>query len=721
MASYRLLAHEYYVLPQARISQVYSKPYDIFLPLQDPFYVQLLLVLALMTLGVMAILLVLPHFRKTRLMIAFIQSKLAPQALPFIRIVMGITLLAASFAHTLFGPEIGVKSLPMFMSIEPILFTVGLCFILGIATSFTALVALLIFIDAVIIKGPYMLTYAYVLGVLLSYISKYIFNLSNSAKLSLIRIGLGVSLLYTAIDIKLMHPAMTLATLNDFHLASYLPFDPLFIVLGAFIIEAALGLCLIAGLFVRSASFLTLVAYTASIFFFRSESLWPHILPMAICLSLMFGHMPALSLDRILDRFVQWFFKIHPPTPFKTIVLGGGFGGISAALELSALAGKGADITLVSDTEYHALHPAFYETATYEQPRRSVAIPLASIFRSTGVKLKIGSVEQINKADKEIILKNNDRLKYDKLVVAIGSESNDFNTPGVKDYGIPLKTLTEAMEIQTRIRQLFETACNEESCQPIHIVIGGGGFTGVELAGEVIRYAHKLQEQFCVPEELVHIHLVHSQPRILSGLDEKIGISAERRLAGLGIDMVLGSRIASVGRSFITLKDERKIPCSLLIWTAGIKGCSVVATSGLEVDKENHIYVNEYLQAKNDTDVYVCGDAAAYQLPGSDPAKPQFAPAVAQVAKEQGRTVGRNIFYEMTHEPLERYRYRHMGYIIPVSGKYAYAHLQHLSFSGFAAYLLQQFIILQWLLVILPLPAALVRFDTFAMELFSED
>lgn len=721
MVSNRLLAHEYYVLPTARAAEVYNQHQNIFKVLEDPFYFKLFLVFSGIAVSVMCILLLLPLFRNVKVLTARLESLFSSASLPIIRLAVGLVLFASAFTHTIFGPELKISSLPMIVSLEPLLFTLGFCFFLGMATSLSSLVIMLVFIDAVMVRGFYMLNYTYFAAVLIMYISKYSFNISNNTKLAVIRIGLGVSLLYTAVTVKLMHPGLSLATIYDFNLQTFLPFDPLFIVFGAFVVEALLGVCFIAGLFVRSASVTAFVVYAASLVYFRSENILAHILPMAICLALFFEHRPHISLDRFLNAMVERLFGVKPLAPLKTVILGGGFAGISAGLELSALSEKHAAITLVSDTEYHALHPAFYETATYEQPPRSVAIPLSSIFRDKGVTLKIGLVSRIDTKRKEIVLKNNERIPFDKLVIALGSESNDFNTPGVKEYGIPLKTLDQAMKIQTRIRQLFETACNEETCSPIHIVIGGGGFTGVELAGEMLRYANKLREQFCVPQELVHVHLVHSQPHILSGLDEKIGLSAQKRLSDMGVDMILGSRIASVSESSITLKDDRKVPCSLLIWTAGIKGSAVAGASGLDSDKENHLYVNRYLQAKNNHDVYVCGDAAAFEVPGSTAEKPQFAPAVAQVAKEEGRTVGRNIYYEMTGAPLVPYRYRHMGYVIPVNGKYAYAHLQHFSFKGFSAYILQQLIILQWLLEILPLSAALLRFDTFEMELLSED
>lgn len=404
----------------------------------------------------------------------------------------------------------------------------------------------------------------------------------------------------------------------------------------------------------------------------------------------------------------------------RIVILGAGFGGVACALEIAKNIRSGTEVILINDHEYHVLHFALYQVATDEQPSRSVAIPLTTIFADKKVGLKIAKVAKIASSENRIRFENGDSLSYDFLVLALGSETEDNNISGVSEHTLPLKTLQDARKIQHQTKDLFARACKDKEWPyPLRIVIGGGGFTGTELAGELHKYCQNLTHRFMMDPRCFEVAIIQSGDQLLSGLDKDTARKARERLESLDVKVVLGSHITKLNQNKILLENGREVPFNLLIWTVGVRGNSLLDASGFKVDKGGRVAVNQNLLVKDHRNIFACGDNAAFPIDSDG----HIAPAVAPIAIDQGKLIAKNIknLLEASSQRLETYHYQHHGYIVPISGRFALARLDIISLDGYPAFLLQQLNILRYLLSILPPSKAFKRWNTFEMELLSDD
>lgn len=378
-------------------------------------------------------------------------------------------------------------------------------------------------------------------------------------------------------------------------------------------------------------------------------------------------------------------------------------------------------ITLVNDHEYHVLTFALYQTGTNEQPSRNVAIPLSTIFENQDIKIRIGKVDKIDEKNKKVVTKRGEEFEYDYLVLALGSESEDFGIPGVKEFAFTFKTLYDAATLRNQVKLRFENACNDKSTIfPLKFVIGGGGFTGTELAGELHKYCAKLAKQFMLPQKSFEVYVIQSGDQLLNGLDKSTAIKAKERLEKLHVQVILGSHITKVEKDKLTLENGQTMLFNLLIWTVGVRANSIIKNSGFNVDKSGKVSVTQSLLLKDLGDIFACGDCAAFPIDNEG----HGAPTVAPIAIEQGKIIGQNIKTLLLGSPsnqLSSYQYHHVGYVVPVSGRFALARLDFFHADGLLGFIAEQFIVVYYLLSILPLAKALHRWNNFEMELTNED
>ena len=229
----------------------------------------------------------------------------------------------------------------------------------------------------------------------------------------------------------------------------------------------------------------------------------------------------------------------------NTVILGGGFAGIRAALTLKN--NKNVHVTVIDKNSFHTFTPSLYEVATSEEPQKNVAIPYSDIFNKS-IEFRQGSIKKIDTENKKIVLDSNRVLLYDYLIFALGSESADFGVPGINEYGIPLKTLEDAVRIKSALKNAKK------------IVVGGGGFSGTEIACELATHKSNLS-----------VTLVQGSPVLLKELGGGISNLARKRLEEGNVHLILGEHIKSVTKTFIELEGGRKLSYDIFIWTGGVK------------------------------------------------------------------------------------------------------------------------------------------------------
>jgi NADH:ubiquinone reductase (H+-translocating) len=375
----------------------------------------------------------------------------------------------------------------------------------------------------------------------------------------------------------------------------------------------------------------------------------------------------------------------------RVLILGGGFGGIYAAIELErALRSRDdVNITLVTRDNYFLFTPMLHEVAASDLEMNAIINPLRKLLRR--VKTFTGNIETINLERRYVAISHGfDRhvheLSYDHLIIALGSSTNFFGLPGLQDAALTIKTLDDAIELRNRLITHLEEAnseCAAGQRQPLlTFVVVGAGFAGVETLGgihdfvrEAIRFYPNLTPEF------VRTILISSEEFILPELGAKLGAYAQRKLAARGVEIFNSARVTAVHDGLVELSDGKIIPATTLIWAAGNAPNPLVAA--LPIPKSNgRILVDDYLQVKDFPGVWAVGDCAL--IP--DLKAGGFHPPTAQHAIREGRCVARNVAGDILGGKKKSFRFSTLGRLAAIGRRSGVANVFGINFSGFLAW-----------------------------------
>lgn len=376
------------------------------------------------------------------------------------------------------------------------------------------------------------------------------------------------------------------------------------------------------------------------------------------------------------------------PKPDKThiVVVGGGAGGLELATTLGNKLGKKgkAAITLVDKSRTHIWKPLLHEIAAGSMDVDQHELEYMAQGHWHGFKFRYGEMIGLNRSNKQVILAATydeegreitpqRALVYDILVIAIGSVSNDFGTPGVTEHAIMLDTQVQAEKFNRRLLNACVRAQAQEGpVRPgqLHVTIIGAGATGTELSAELHRTVRGIA-QFGLdkiePENDIRITLIEASPRIVPALPERISDATTEILTKLGVDIRTNSRVTRVRADGVELESGDFIPSELVVWAAGVKGPAVLKDlDGLETSRMDTLVVKPSLQSTRDDDIFVLGDCA-YLVPEGDthPIPPR-----AQAAHQMASHIYRQIRRKLDGQPLEPFKYRDFGSLVSL-GEYS--------------------------------------------------
>jgi NADH:ubiquinone reductase (H+-translocating) len=368
------------------------------------------------------------------------------------------------------------------------------------------------------------------------------------------------------------------------------------------------------------------------------------------------------------------------PALHRIVVVGGGAGGLELATRLGNKLGKRgkAHITLIDKARTHLWKPLLHEIAAGSMDEDMHAIDYLAQAYWHGFVYRSGAMAGIDRArrvvqvapfvDEEGTLVTPHRdVGYDTLVIAIGSLTNDFATPGVKAHAIALETADEAARFHTRlVNACIRASTQTEPLRPeqLQVAIIGAGATGTELAAEL----HKTTRQLVAygldsidPDRDIKIHLIEAAPRILPQLPERLAVAASKLLEGLNVRVHTGTPVAEVLEGGVRLADGALIPAELVVWAAGVKASDVLKDiAGLETNRLNQLVVRGTLQTTRDDNVFAIGDCAACPWPGHD----QSVPPRAQAAHQQASHLAKQLPRRLRGEPLAEWNYRDFGSLV---------------------------------------------------------
>jgi NADH dehydrogenase len=373
----------------------------------------------------------------------------------------------------------------------------------------------------------------------------------------------------------------------------------------------------------------------------------------------------------------------------KVVILGGGFGGLAAARALY----KDADVTVVDRHNYQTFLPLLYQVSTAGLAADHVAYPIRGALRKTSVKFRMASPINIDHRNKEVKLDSSETLKFDHLIVALGSVTADFGIPGVKEFALGMKSVSEALTIRAEIMRRFEDLCRFEDDTKFSVTVIGGGPTGVEMAGaiaELIRGPLK-SDQAQVAKN-INVTLIEAGPRLLPPFAPSLSERTEKDLEKLGVKVLLNTAVKELAHRKIFLKNGTSLQSEVTIWAAGVKGADAMKDLNLPIEA-NRVAVEPTMQVKNYPYLWALGDIAGAK--GKDGAP---LPMVAPVAIQQGKFIAKQIKRISQNKKLEHFKYLDKGSMATIGRNKAVVQVRWFKLAGPLAWLVWLWLHLFYLL-----------------------
>src|SRR6266478_9501774 len=378
-----------------------------------------------------------------------------------------------------------------------------------------------------------------------------------------------------------------------------------------------------------------------------------------------------------------------PVAPPHVVIVGGGFGGLYAAL---ALADKPVRVTLLDRRNHHLFQPLLYQVAAAALNPSDIATPLRSILRkASNITVLLAEVDKVDLANRRVMLDRGE-TGYDALVLAAGAGHSYFGHDEWETLAPSLKALEDALEIRRRILLAYEAAEREQDGAErgalLTFVVIGGGPTGVELAGalgEISRQTIARDFRLIDPTE-ARIVLVEGGPRILQSFPESLARRAADALRRIGVEVRCDAVVTRVTADAVWLGGEQ-IRARTVLWAAGVAAAPLARTLGAPLGRAGHVLVEPDLSVPGHPEVFAIGDMCAFLHQTGAPL-----PGVAPVAIQQGRAAADNVVRQLGGQPTRPFRYRDKGSMATIGRAAAVAVVGRVELSGLAAWL-------AWLLV----------------------
>lgn len=349
----------------------------------------------------------------------------------------------------------------------------------------------------------------------------------------------------------------------------------------------------------------------------------------------------------------------------KIVIVGGGFGGVKTALELSNK--EGLEVTLISQGPDFEYHGALYRSATGHSPLEVVLRIGELLEHARNVTFVVDKITAINTKVKAVRSDTGQIYQYDKLILCMGNEKNFFGISGLDTYAHTMYTIHDTMQLRQDLVHLF----SQQHRKAVRIIVIGAGPTGVELAGELQNFARLVADRYGVEPKQVGVDLIEGSNRVLPTLDQKASVKALRRLKKIGVNVLLEQKVLSCSQNAVKLEHEERA-ADIIVWTAGSKAVDIYAKYPEVFELERgKVKVDEYLRVPKAPDVFVMGDNAFTQYSG-----------MAQTAINDAIFVSNTILSTQAGREAISYKPKQPIYVVPISGKWAVVQIKGKVRSG---------------------------------------
>lgn len=388
--------------------------------------------------------------------------------------------------------------------------------------------------------------------------------------------------------------------------------------------------------------------------------------------------------------------NMNNATTRRVLVVGAGYGGLRTALRLGELQRSrhtDLQIVLLDMNDYHQLITELHEVAGGRTPVDDVRLPLADILKGSAVRFVQARVSEFDFANRLVRVEQRDsegnttrgKIPYRWLVMALGSTTAFYHIPGLREHAFTLKSAWEAERVHQQVVKMFAQAAQLPADDParramLTFVVGGGGYTGVELAGELAEAVDKLCREYAIPREAASVQIVELQPTILPGYEQWMIDYSTSALQRLGVQLLTGDGVAEVSADAIRLEAGRSIATCTLVWVGGVQARQETQQSGAETGVGGRLAVNRYLQSLDYPSVYAIGDNGL-------PTEGEAPPPSAQVALQQADIVTSNIIAEAIDRAHRREAFKAdiNGEVISIGSRDGVAIVRGVHVTGFPA------------------------------------
>ncbi len=364
--------------------------------------------------------------------------------------------------------------------------------------------------------------------------------------------------------------------------------------------------------------------------------------------------------------------------PHRIVIVGGGAGGLELATRLGDTLGRRgkAEITLIEKTRTHVWKPKLHQIASGSMDMSAHEVGYLAQSHWHHFRYRVGEMVGLDRARREVLvaphLDEEGRqvtpqrsFGYDTLVIAVGSQSNDFGTAGVREHALKLESPADALRLHSRmVNACIRAHAQATPLRPeqLQVAVIGAGATGVELAAELHRTTREVVAfglDRVDAEKDIRITLVEAAPRVLPALPPRLSQATEQLLRKIGVEVHTGAKVAAVQADGVRLADGRLLPAELVVWAAGVKAPDFLRDiADLESNRINQLVVHATLQTSRDENIFAIGDCAACAWPQANQGKGGQVPPRAQAAHQQASHMVGQIRRRIAGLPLADYRYR---------------------------------------------------------------
>jgi NADH dehydrogenase len=352
----------------------------------------------------------------------------------------------------------------------------------------------------------------------------------------------------------------------------------------------------------------------------------------------------------------------------KIVIVGGGFGGVKAALQLAQ--DDRFSVTLLSDRSNFSYYPSLYHTATGGTARNS-SIPLAELLPEN-VQYEHGSVTSVDKKAKSVLAADGRTFLYDSLILSLGVVTNYFGIQGLSDYSYSIKSSDEVERFKAHLHKQLE----DEQQPDLNYVIVGAGPTGIELAGALPTYLRHIMEKHGIKHKALHIDLIEAAPRLLPRMPKETSRAVRKRLKKLGVKLFLNQAVQGETADELTI-NGKPLRSHTVVWTAGVSNHPFFKENGFTISQRGKVMTDVYLQA--DDNIFVIGDNANTPYSG-----------LAQTALYDGMFVAHNLWRQASGKTMRSYKPKRPITVIPAGKNWAAVNYGKFGLSGWIGWFLRE-------------------------------